>query len=509
MTLLTEAPLTAVERNRAYADTLGWGARLSDVRRALNPRRTAWDGAALVTETRKWQSRTGLPADGVLGPTTWAYLKVSAGLYTDPVIAAQFPVQGPGCYAGGPPDRRFARPETVRALLTTARGWHAARPGGPRIGILEISLRGGGPISRHGSHRLGLDVDIRPVRSDGHEGPTEWNQPGYSQSLTQELVDRLHGNGVLPVHFILFNDPGIRGVRKWEGHDNHLHVRFRPPAPAWPSSARGPGPQPAVRSPSPPALAALTSSKGPSEDGATPPDRLPATVPSPSGGRRTDALGTLVAPRSAPPYRFTPDDLLWTARFLVGETGGHRNEVEQAAVVWAMLNRYGLLTRARYPSFHAFLRAYSTPLQPVLRSWRATRRASRNGDFIAIGGVFGPPAPPGVQMGQRQRYLELQRLPWERLPAAARSIAVRALTGALANPVGNATEFGSTRVYFHDRYGRYPSQAEWQQFTERFAAGRNWTWLGPVPGLNQLGNTFFVQNRLASLAPRAVRVLPP
>ncbi|MER5941467.1 penicillin-insensitive murein endopeptidase [Streptomyces sp. NPDC001928] len=469
MTLLTEAPLTAAERNRAYADTLGWGARLAEVRRALNPRRTAWDDAALVTETSKWQARTGLAADGVLGPTTWAYLRVAAGLDPDPAISAQLPAQGPGFYADGPRERHFARPETVRALLATALGWHDARPGGPRIGFREISVRGGGPVTGHGSHRLGLDVDIRPVRADGKEAPALWNQPGYSQSLTQELVDRLHGNGVLPVHFILFNDPHVRGVRKWDGHDNHLHVRFRPPVPARPSAA----------------------------------------VPPASGVRATDALGTLVAPGSAPPYRFTPDDLLWTARFLVGETGGSRAGAEQAAVVWAMLNRYGLLTRSRYPSFHAFLRAYSTPLQPVLRNWRATRRAARQDDFVPIGGMFGPPAPPGVQMGQRQRYIALQRLPWERLPAAARSVAVRALTGGLANPVGNATEFGSTRVYFHDRYGRYPGQEEWQRFTERFAAGRRWTWIGPVPGLDQLGNTFFVQNRLAGLAPRAVRVLPP
>ncbi|NGO15372.1 hypothetical protein G5C60_49295, partial [Streptomyces sp. HC44] len=229
MSLLTEAPPSRIERNRAYAGRLGWGARTAEVRRVLNPRRTVWDDAALVTETYKWQSRTGLPADGVIGPTTWAYLRVAAGLAQDPAISAQLPVQGPGFYTGGPRERHFARPETLRALLATALGWHRARPGGPRIGVREISVRGGGPLSGHGSHRLGLDVDIRPVRADGGEAPTRWDQPGYSPPLTQDLVDRLRANGVLPVHFVLFNGPGIRGVQKWAGHDDHLHVRFKAP----------------------------------------------------------------------------------------------------------------------------------------------------------------------------------------------------------------------------------------------------------------------------------------
>jgi hypothetical protein len=194
----------------------------------------------------------------------------------------------------------------------------------------------------------------------------------------------------------------------------------------------------------------------------------------------------------------------------VGETGGRRAGAEQAAVVWAMFNRYALLTRSRYPSFQAFLRAYSTPLQPVLRSWRATRRALRRGTaFVRTGDTFGPPAPPGIPRGQLQQYVDLQRRPWGQLPEAARSVALRALTGALPNPIGNATEFGSTRVYFHDHHGRNPTAQEWQDFTARFAARKGWRWIGPVPGLDQGGNTFFVPRRLASLPPGAVRVLPP
>ncbi|MFI6015242.1 penicillin-insensitive murein endopeptidase [Streptomyces sp. NPDC051243] len=510
MALLTQTRPARAERNRAYAGTLGWGARLVDVRRALNPRRTVWDDAALVTETYRWQARTGLPADGVIGPATWAYLRVAAGLDKDPAISAQLPAQGPGFYADGRRDRQFARSETIRALLAAAQGWHRSHPDGPRIGIREISLRGGGPISGHGSHRLGLDVDIRPVRADGQEAPARWDRPGYAQSLTQELVDRLRGNGVLPVHFVLFNDPGVRGVRQWAGHDDHLHVRFKPPETASPAAAGLPGTGRIAAPPAPAAPRARPPHRSPVAATTAPPGRpdghtgvvtsLPTSAP---------PLGTLVAPHPFPPYRFLPDDLLWTARFLVGETGGRRDGPEQAAVVWAMLNRYALLTRDRHPTFHAFLRACSPPLQPVLRNWRTTRRALRHADFVRTGGTFGPPAPPGMPRGQRARYLELQLRPWDQLPRAARSLAVRALTGALSNPVGAATEVGSTRQYFRDRFGRYPSPREWQAYTERFAADQGWRWIGPVPGLDQRGNAFFVRRRLASLPPGAVRVRTP
>jgi hypothetical protein len=120
--------------------------------------------------------------------------------------------------------------ETVQALLATVAGWAVAHPRGPRIGIGDLSVRCGGAMPGHASHRRGLDADIRPVRGDGMEGPVSYGQPGYSQSLTQDLVNRLRANRRLRVQYIFFNDPGIRGVRPWPNHHNHLHVRFFPPA---------------------------------------------------------------------------------------------------------------------------------------------------------------------------------------------------------------------------------------------------------------------------------------
>jgi hypothetical protein len=201
-------------------------------------------------------------------------------------------------------------------------------------------------------------------------------------------------------------------------------------------------------------------------------------------------------------YRFTAEDVLWTARFLVGEAGG-RDDLGNRAVIWAMFNRYALFTHTVYPTFHQFIRAYSTPLQPVLRSAGAARRHMNEPTFVRTDGNY-----PGtdVPRGQTQRHLRLQATQWNQLPASARSLAEKALKGQIPNPIGNASEFGSTYVYFHDRNRRYPNAEEWRRYTEGYAKQKKWAWIGPVPGLNQRGNAFFIQRRAANLPPDSVRV---
>ncbi|XUL90592.1 penicillin-insensitive murein endopeptidase [Streptomyces galilaeus] len=460
-------------RNRGYARSLGWEAHLPAVRRVLDPHRTDWDWAALGSATLKWQTAQGIsPADGLIGPATWALLRTAAGVAGDPAISCQLPEYGPGFRVTGRPTHRFGRPETARALLAVAAAWHRAHPQGPVLDIRDLGRSGGGPLTGRASHRLGLEADLRPVKSDRRQGPTNWRRPSYSRALTQELVGLLRNNGVLPVHAIFFNDPEIHGVQPLENHDNHLHVRFAPPSS--PSSKAPPS--------------AARRSSGPALEVATPP-----------------RLGVLSAQGKAP-YQFTTEDAEWTARFIIGESGG-RDDADSHAVIWAMFNRYALLTRPYYRTFNAFLRAYSTPLQPVLKSWGASKRNMDRADFVRTGGTFGPPAPPGIPRGQRRAYLDLQNRQWAQLPSAARSVALRALGGAIANPIGNATEFGSTYVYFHDANRRYPNPDEWRRFTEQYAAKMGWRWIGPVAGLDQNSNTYFVQRRLAALPVPAVRVL--
>ncbi|HHT9126836.1 MAG TPA: hypothetical protein ACFYD6_13625 [Candidatus Brocadiia bacterium] len=231
----------------------------------------------------------------------------------------------------------------------------------------------------------------------------------------------------------------------------------------------------------------------------------PVTSDMPRGPFGTLNIATLERFRFT--YVFTPEDVLWTSRFIVGEAGG-RNDMDNQAVIWAMFNRYAFFTHKYYKTFHNFIRAYSTPLQPVLRSWGAAKRHMHKPEFVRTGGYYAPPHD-NIPRGQLRRFLRLQTTSWSQLPESARSLAEQAMKGGVLNPIDNASEFGSTYVYFHDRYRRYPSNDEWRQFTEAYARSKGWIWIGQVPGLNQKKNTFFVQKRVANLPQRIVRVVPP
>jgi hypothetical protein len=429
------------------------------------------------------------------------------GVSAPPAAFAQLPASGPGFYTYARADRRFGQPATIRAIQAIGAAWQRANPNGPRIGIGDISFQGGGPMPPHRSHQTGIDVDVRPFRADGIEGPVRLDLPGYSRALTQQLVDVIRSSGA-PVQFILFNDPVVRGVRAAPGHDNHLHIRF----------AAGP----VVTAAAAPAVSTVAMpSRQPTPATAMPTGRPMPTMPAPRQATistvapATARLGTLVAALPTGGqfrYSFTPEDLLWTARFVVAEAGG-RDDPQNRAVIWAMFNRYALLTHSRYPTFHQFIRAYSAALQPVLRSWRAARRHMNDPDYARTGRDYPTtgrnPAPPGIPVGQLRRFLRLQETPFEQLPVGARALATAALTGQVANPVGVASEFANMRVFFRDRYGRKPTDEEWNRFTVDFARKRRLVWIGQRKGLDQRGNAFLVQQRLAALPADTVRVEPP
>jgi hypothetical protein len=222
------------------------------------------------------------------------------------------------------------------------------------------------------------------------------------------------------------------------------------------------------------------------------------------------ALGTLAlrTPARTWSYRFTPEDLVWTAKLLVHEAGGEDN-VDNAAVLWAMFNRYALFTYDDYPTFGSFIRAYSTTLQPVLRNPQAAARHMHRppSEFVRTGGSY-----PGTDIprGQLRRHLDIQKAPWSAVKRSARQMATRALTGQLPNPgIGLATQFASTRIYFRQKHGRNPNVEEWRRYTANFAKTKGWKWIGDVAELNQLKNAFFLQRPAVGLPVDTVRVLPP
>jgi murein endopeptidase len=130
--------------------------------------------------------------------------------------------------------RRHGTDRLVRFLLRVLRGFHAAHPDAPRVGIGDLSRPHGGNfgprfgIIGHFTHQNGLDVDVYYPRRDRRErAPTSVAQ--VDRGLSQDLVDRFVRAGAQRVlvgpNVGLRGDPGI--VQPVANHDNHLHVRVR------------------------------------------------------------------------------------------------------------------------------------------------------------------------------------------------------------------------------------------------------------------------------------------
>jgi hypothetical protein len=199
------------------------------------------------------------------------------------------------------------------------------------------------------------------------------------------------------------------------------------------------------------------------------------------------------------PYALTAEDALWTARMLVGESGG-QGDVDDQAVLFCMLNSYMIRdVRRLYPTFTAFVRAYCTPLQPFLKAQGAIDRHRRRGTPMVE-------VEPGKW--QLQRHVDLQQKPWAQLAATARGLVERAFRGELQSPCGNATQFCCTATYFHDREGRRPTDEELVAYTQEYARGKSYRWVR-VEGASLRSNVFFVEERFASLPDGVVEVTLP
>lgn len=133
----------------------------------------------------------------------------------------QLAASGPGFYNYSPSSDRWGTPRMIYGLERIGRRW---RGQGPRMGIGDVSLANGGRMPGHVSHQLGVDVDVRPVRGDGREGPITIYQSAYSRTLTQRLLNLYVAE--LRIRLILFNDTRTRPVQTWPNHHNHFHARI-------------------------------------------------------------------------------------------------------------------------------------------------------------------------------------------------------------------------------------------------------------------------------------------
>lgn len=132
-----------------------------------------------------------------------------------------------GYYVYGTPNNgagQYAHPALMSMLFFVEREWAAI--GDRKFGVGNISLAGGAVFKKHGTHKGGLQVDVRAVRTDGRRLPVSYQQQEYDKEATAKLIGFFFSHP--SVKSVLFNDTeNIPGVRAWIGHDDHFHVDIR------------------------------------------------------------------------------------------------------------------------------------------------------------------------------------------------------------------------------------------------------------------------------------------
>ena len=153
---------------------------------------------ALVPTTQPWKP-----------PTTTTTLPIAPPSAGDSAaVDVPLPTNGRGYYSYSlVANTQYGRKQTIDALVRIGEAWFGRYPSGPKIGIGHISIKGGGDFPPHKSHRDGVDVDIRPLRQDHKQDPTNWKDPSYNRALTRDLVNLIRSTA--RIRSILFNDPEL------------------------------------------------------------------------------------------------------------------------------------------------------------------------------------------------------------------------------------------------------------------------------------------------------------
>ncbi len=125
---------------------------------------------------------------------------------------------------GGKPgdNRRWGRPETIKALMLVAREWNRRYQGKYKIVIGDISKKDGSHFPPHKTHKDGLRVDIVTR-------PNICSVNFKDQKITLELARLFVRFGAWR---IFYNHPYVYKkmpqVSKLVKHDDHFHVEFDP-----------------------------------------------------------------------------------------------------------------------------------------------------------------------------------------------------------------------------------------------------------------------------------------
>jgi peptidoglycan hydrolase-like protein with peptidoglycan-binding domain len=241
----------AVEYNREKSAQLGWGAHFDDIvakvlRLNFTPEESYF--AELLAD---WQAANGLTPDGMLGPGTWARMKqilgigsgggsTSSGTLKIPLVNSSMPKGS--TYTVSTSTRNYGTPDTIRALQWIAAEWHKRYPD-VSFGVRDISQRGGGKISPHQSHRIGLDADVTlTLRSTGERigqyrpgsGTSIVRNYAAYQHIARDFVALAAQNPFMKIKTIFYFDRSISRLvstsKDSDTHYRHFHLRFCMPA---------------------------------------------------------------------------------------------------------------------------------------------------------------------------------------------------------------------------------------------------------------------------------------
>jgi len=155
------------------------------------------------------------------------------------------------------PWRAYCAQATIDGLIEAVNQVESLYPGTPALTVGDISRKGGGRLSPHMSHQIGLDVDIGPYWADGEVRPLAAMHPSQmDMERTWALLEALVSNEAVQYIILdyrlqqvfyeyarelpwmdeaylemIFQYPrgpkhfeGI--IRHWYGHYSHFHVRF-------------------------------------------------------------------------------------------------------------------------------------------------------------------------------------------------------------------------------------------------------------------------------------------
>ena len=176
--------------------------------------------------------------------------------------------EGPSRFFRKPRDRVYGTRLTVSALVSASDEYIQRYPAGPPVTIGDLSKRKGRHLFPHRSHRSGRDVDIGYIQNEGVPMWSQMNAERMNVEKTWFFTQRLIASGVIlhiymdrsvqemlyaeasktlsqaeldhifqyPRRKMLSRAPTV--LRHWQGHRNHMHVRFE--CAAWNRRCRGP-----------------------------------------------------------------------------------------------------------------------------------------------------------------------------------------------------------------------------------------------------------------------------